>query len=134
MPAEQPAIYFKLMSISLGQISMTCHVKAQFQWLTFQCGEDRSLQDRSTGSSKIVQFGFTAQQLLTCPACRCLGVWSKMSVIVHPKFVHTLPRRGPSDGPIKLQRLPLHILHIIASKLDKAQDLCSFEQVCTLGR
>ena len=57
-----------------------------------------------------------------------------MAVVVHPKFFHTLPRRGPVDGPVQLHGLPLHILHLIASKLDKAKDLCSFEQVCTLGR
>ena len=66
-----------------------------------------------------------------CPSCKL----SKMvkHIIVHPAFAHTLPERESLKSPVQLHGLPLPILHLIASKLDKAKDLCSFEQVCTLG-
>lgn len=56
------------------------------------------------------------------------------ALIVHPKFLHTLPEQTPLKGAIKLDYLPLHIMHLIASKLDTARDLCTFEQVCKFSR
>lgn len=56
------------------------------------------------------------------------------AVIVHPRFVHTLPEKTPLKSPARLDCLPLHIVHLIASKLENARDLCVFEQVCKYSR
>ncbi len=56
------------------------------------------------------------------------------AVIVHPRFVHTLPEQTPLKDPTRLDSLPLHVVHLIASKLENARDLCTFERVCKCSR
>ncbi len=58
----------------------------------------------------------------------------KKALIVHPQFLHTLPEQTPLKGPVKLENLPLHIVHLVACKFDNARDLCTFERVCKFSR
>ena len=56
------------------------------------------------------------------------------AVIVHPKFLHTLPQRSSLAVPATIHLLPLHVLSLVASKLDNAKDVCRFEQICLTAR
>ena len=65
----------------------------------------------------------------------CKGTHSSLSdIIVHPKFTHTLPQRRSQAEPATIHLLPLHVLTLVASKLESAKDLCRWEQVCTTAR
>lgn len=55
-------------------------------------------------------------------------------IIVHPKYVHTLPLAAPLPRPVTLSFLPLHLITLVATKLEAARELCTFELVCRLAR
>lgn len=56
------------------------------------------------------------------------------AIIVHPRFAHTLPPVAAAQPSpphaADWHSLPLELVHAIASRLDKAQDLLNLSSVC----
>ena len=51
---------------------------------------------------------------------------SERAIVVHPLFLHTLPKDTPRPPP-QWDSLPAAILHKLASALTSAQELVTFE-------
>ena len=73
-----------------------------------------------------------AESLTHLPCARPSCGRPGMALIVHPKY--PLPVRRSLAEPATIHLLPLHVLNLVASKLDAAKDLLIFEQVCTTAR
>ena len=92
------------------------------------CPCDANLTDLLLEASSLAQFANDLQSLILS----CLGPLSSHMAAVLPEML-TLAETDMSE-PTPINALPLHVLHLIASKLEDGKDLVNFEQVCTRTR